>query len=107
MTVDPTYSDHDVTSVAFQAGSQDHKNFLDMTTPAMWQQNQTVQASAARQASNVFVGGTVSVENTKNASDFAKTGGEITRVLAAVAVLAGLGAVLLVGARMRRRTSAR
>lgn len=107
VTVDPTYSDHDVTSVAFQAGSQDHKNFLDMTTPAMWQQNQTVQASAARQASNVFVGGTVSVENTKNASDFAKTGGEITRVLAAVAVLAGLGAVLLVGARMRRRTSAR
>lgn len=83
VTVDPTYSDHDVTSVAFQAGSQDHKNFLDMTTPAMWQQNQTVQASAARQASNVFVGGTVSVENTKNASDFAKTGGEITRVLAA------------------------
>lgn len=107
VTVDPTYSDHDVTSVAFQASSQDHKNFLDMTTPAMWQQNQTVQASAARQASNVFVGGTVSVENTKNASDFAKTGGEITRVLAAVAVLAGLGAVLLVGARMRRRTSAR
>lgn len=107
VTVDPTYSDHDVTSVAFQAGSQDHKNFLDMTTPAMWQQNQTVQASAARQDSNVFVGGTVSVENTKNASDFAKTGGEITRVLAAVAVLAGLGAVLLVGARMRRRTSAR
>lgn len=107
VTVDPTYNNHDVASVAFQVGSQDHKNFLDQTTPAMWQHDQTVQVAAARQASNVFAGGTVSVENTKNASDFAKTGGEITRVLTAVAVLAGLGAVLLVGARMRRRTSAR
>lgn len=43
------------------------------------------------------------IENMKNASNFAKTGREITRILVAVAVLAVIGAVFLLAAHARRR----
>lgn len=105
VTVTPQIVDNELKNVSFKADTTDYANFLDLTDAAMWKNEQTVSRDAAQD--NVFAGGAVRVENTKNASDFAKTGGEITRVLAAVAVLALLGAALLAVAWMRRRSSAR
>ena len=49
-----------------------------------------------------YQGGMIRVENTTSADDFAKTGGQITLVLAVVAALAIIGAACLVVARARR-----
>lgn len=55
----------------------------------------------------VFKSGMVRVENTKNADDFAKTGGEIVRVIIAVAVLMAIGAAFLIASHLRRRSLSR
>lgn len=54
-----------------------------------------------------FVSSTIRVENTKNADDFAKTGGEIVRVIIAVAVLMAIGAAFLIASHLRRRSLSR
>lgn len=104
LTVTPKYEGNALAGVSYringdEGNSGNFANFVDSSEP-------TVQAGSvvASPKSNTteFEGGMIRVENTTNASDFAKTGGEITRALVIVAVLAVIGAVFLVAARVRR-----
>lgn len=90
-------------SVGFTVSSADFTNFIDLSGNAVRNGTAVTTASLADGATKL-VGGTIRVENTKNASDFAETGGQITRVLIAVAVLAAIGAIFIVVARMRRNS---
>lgn len=105
LTVTPKYEGNALTGVSYQingneGNSGNFANFVDSS-------ERTVQAGSVvtspKSNTTEFEGGMIRVENTTNASDFAKTGGEITRALVIVAVLAVIGAVFLVAARIRRR----
>ncbi|WP_101671200.1 SpaA isopeptide-forming pilin-related protein [Bifidobacterium anseris] len=115
LTVTPQYTANTMTGVAYKINGNatsgaDFTNFVDSsdsgvlngtvvtgTTMKTAADGTTTQVTTTR-----FEGSTIRVENTTNASDFAKTGGEITIVLAVVVALALIGAVCLIVARMRR-----
>lgn len=88
-----------VGSVSFKTDSSDFANFVDLTDDAV------VTAASLKEGTTLFAGGVVRVENTMNASDFAKTGGQITIVLVVVAVLVLVGALFMVLAAWRRRAA--
>lgn len=115
LTVTPQYTENTMTGVAYKINGNatsgaDFTNFVDSsdsgvlngtvvtgTTMKTAADGTTTQVTTTR-----FEGSTIRVENTTNSSDFAKTGGEITIVLAVVVALALIGAVCLIVARMRR-----
>lgn len=76
--------------------SATHANFIDLSTVA----NATKPAS---EGGTVYTLGTARVENTKNISDFAKTGGEILMFGVIAAATAAIGAGLMVAARKRNQ----
>lgn len=75
--------------------SANHKNFIDLSTVA----NATSPASTD---GTVYTLGTVRVENTKNISDFAKTGGEIVWLMVAAGAAAAAGVGLGIAVRRSR-----
>lgn len=107
LTVTPAFDQAgELTQVSYAVNSKDHRNFLDNTDAAMWNgATQTVTVASLTNGSTTLAGGTIYVENTTNASDFAKTGGEITRVLYIVVALAVLGAALIIMGRLRKRAA--
>lgn len=78
--------------------SASHANFIDLSEVA----NATNPAS---ENGTVYTLGTARVENTKNISDFAKTGGEIAWLMAAAGAAAAVGVGL--GIAVRRSRSSR
>lgn len=84
-------------SVAATGGA--HQNFLDHTTPGLGSAN-VVPVNA--DGSTHLNAGVIRIENTTNPNDMAKTGGEITAILIAAAVLAVAGAGLGIAAKKRR-----
>lgn len=108
LTVTPTFTDGKLTSVSFDINSTTFANFIDEydaavrnSTPiATTSLDQTVDGKTVTVTK--FTSGLIRVENTTNPSDFAKTGGEITRVLVIVAVLAVIGGAFLIAAHVRR-----
>ncbi|MEE1296100.1 MAG: isopeptide-forming domain-containing fimbrial protein [Bifidobacterium sp.] len=92
-------STNDLTGIDFALASQDHANFIDLSQVVA---SQSVNSLDSTVKTTVVNGGTMRVENTTSASDFAKTGGDIARVLAVVVALAAIGAVCLIVARARR-----
>ena len=75
--------------------SANHKNFIDLSAVA----NATNPASTG---GTVYTLGTARVENTKNISDFAKTGGEIAWLMAAAGAAAAAGVGLGIAVRRSR-----
>lgn len=108
LTVTPAFTDGKLTSVSFDINSTTFANFIDESDAAV--RNSTPIATTSLDQTvggktvtvTKFTSGLIRVENTTNPSDFAKTGGEITRVLVIVAVLAVIGGAFLVAARVRR-----
>lgn len=108
LTVTPAFTDGKLTSVSFDINSTTFANFIDESDAAVRNStpitttslDQTVDGKTVTVTK--FTSGLIRVENTTNPSDFAKTGGEITRVLVIVAVLAVIGGAFLVAARVRR-----
>lgn len=99
VTVTPTFdAAGESTGATIEVASATHANFIDLSTVA----NATSPASTG---GTVYTLGTVRVENTKNISDFAKTGGEIVWLMAAAgaAAVAGVG----LGIAVRRSRSRR
>ncbi|RYQ09071.1 fimbrial subunit FimA [Bifidobacterium pseudolongum subsp. globosum] len=105
LTVTPTFdktSNKNLTAVTYKIDSQDHANFIDLSDASV-REGTAVDATKLANNTTKVVGGQIHVENTTSENDFAKTGGEITRVLIAVGVLAVLGAGFMIAARLRRR----
>lgn len=75
--------------------SANHANFIDLSEVA----NATDPAS---EGGTVYTLGTARVENTKNISDFAKTGGEIVWLMAAAGAAAAAGVGLGIAVRRSR-----
>lgn len=120
LTVTPQYGTdkNAISAVAYKINGNpakaaaDFSNFVDLSdaavidgTPVTAPTTKTVTGTdGAKTTVNTteYRGGMIRVENTTNADDFAKTGGQITLVLAVVAALAVVGAACLVVARARR-----
>lgn len=92
-----------------------YANFLDKGEQEIANANNNPQGLSVdaqkREGNTAFnthvVSSRIYVENTKNPSDFAQTGGTITKVLIAMLIIAIVGAVLLLIARQRRRSGAK
>ncbi|WP_048340816.1 hypothetical protein [Bifidobacterium animalis] len=90
--------------MSFDINSTTFANFIDESDAAVRNStpitttslDQTVDGKTVTVTK--FTSGLIRVENTTNPSDFAKTGGEITRVLVIVAVLAVIGGAFLIAA---------
>ena len=99
VTVTPTFdAAGESTGAEVVVNSANHKNFIDLSEVA----NATSPASTN---GTVYTLGTARVENTKNISDFAKTGGEIVWLMAAAGAAAAAGVGL--GIVVRRSRSRR
>lgn len=81
--------------VGITVESTSHANFIDLAA--------VTPSDAAPADGTVYTLGMVSVENTKNISDFAKTGGEILMFGVIAAATAAIGAGLMVAARKRNQ----
>lgn len=102
VTVTPTFdAAGESTGAEVVVNSANHANFIDLSEVA----NATSPASTG---GTVYTLGTARVENTKNISDFAKTGGEIVWLMAAAgaAAVAGVGLGIAVRRSRSRRYSA-
>ena len=96
VTVTPTFdAAGESTGATVTVESANHKNFIDLSTVA----NATSPASTN---GTVYTLGTARVENTKNISDFAKTGGEIVWLMAAAGAAAAAGVGLGIAVRRSR-----
>lgn len=95
--VTPTFDgDGESTGAEVVVESATHANFIDLSAVA----NATNPASTN---GTVYTLGTVSVENTKNISDFAKTGGAIMTMLALAGAATAAG--VIAGVAAKRRTN--
>lgn len=96
VTVTPTFdAAGESTGAEVVVNSATHANFIDLSTVA----NATSPASTN---GTVYTLGTVRVENTKNISDFAKTGGAIVWLMAAAGAAAAAGVGLGIAVRRSR-----
>jgi hypothetical protein len=96
VTVTPTFdAAGESTGATVVVNSANHANFIDLSTVA----NATSPASTN---GTVYTLGTARVENTKNISDFAKTGGEIVWLMAAAGAAAAAGVGLGIAVRRSR-----
>ena len=96
VTVTPTFdAAGESTGAEVVVNSANHKNFIDLSEVA----NATSPASTN---GTVYTLGTARVENTKNISDFAKTGGEIVWLMAAAGAAAAAGVGLGIAVRRSR-----
>lgn len=102
VTIKPVFDKNgELTNVTYSLNSGNYKNFLDLGTlsSATGKNTQTV---SARLGTTRFVGGEISIENTTNIKDFAKTGGQIISYVVAAAGLAVAGAFIAMIARRNR-----
>lgn len=96
VTVTPKFDDAgESKGVGITVASDSHANFIDLSS--------VTPSEAAPADGTVYTLGMVSVENTKNISDFAKTGGEILMFGVIAAATAAIGAGLMVAARKRNQ----
>ena len=96
VTVTPTFdAAGESTGAKVVVESANHANFIDLSTVA----NATSPASTN---GTVYTLGTARVENTKNISDFAKTGGEIVWLMVAAGAAAAAGVGLGIAVRRSR-----
>lgn len=94
----------ELTNVTYSLNSGNYKNFLDLGTlsSVTGKNTQTVNVSLDANADTHIVGGEITVENTTNIKDFAKTGGQIISYVIAAAGLAVAGAFIAMIARRNR-----
>lgn len=105
VTVKPVFDNNgELTSVSYSLNGGNYNNFLDLGTlsTANGKNTQTVNANLDADATTRIVGGEITVENTTNIKDFAKTGGQIMSYIAAAAGLAVAGAFIAMIARRNR-----
>lgn len=105
VTVKPVFDKNgELTSVSYSLNGGNYNNFLDLGTlsTANGKNTQTVNANLDADATTRIVGGEITVENTTNIKDFAKTGGQIMSYIAAAAGLAVAGAFVAMIARRNR-----
>lgn len=105
VTVKPVFDKNgELTSVSYSLNGGNYNNFLDLGTlsTANGKNTQTVNANLDADATTRIVGGEITVENTTNIKDFAKTGGQIMSYIAAAAGLAVAGAFIAMIARRNR-----
>ena len=96
VTVTPTFdAAGESTGATVVVNSANHANFIDLSEVA----NATSPASTD---GTVYTLGTARVENTKNISDFAKTGGEIVWLMVAAGAAAAVGVGLGIAVRRSR-----
>lgn len=96
VTVTPTFDTAgESTGATVAVESANHANFIDLSEVV----NATNPASTN---GTVYTLGTARVENTKNISDFAKTGGEIAWLMAAAGAAAAVGVGLGIAVRRSR-----
>lgn len=96
VTVTPKFDEAgESKGVGITAESATHANFIDLT--------EVNSSNAAPDNGTVYTLGTVSVENTKNISDFAKTGGAIMTMLALAGAATAAG--VIAGVAAKRRTN--
>lgn len=96
VTVTPKFDGNgESNGVGITVESENHRNFTDLAA--------VTPSDAAPTDGTVYTLGMVSVENTKNISDFAKTGGEILMFGVIAAATAAIGAGLMVAARKRNQ----
>ena len=94
-TVTPKFDENgESNGVGIKVESASHANFIDLSEVAPW--------NAAPLSRTVYTLGTARVENTKNISDFAKTGGEIMWLMAAAGAAAAAGVGLGIAVRRSR-----
>ncbi|WP_155464616.1 hypothetical protein [Bifidobacterium animalis] len=111
VTVTPNYTNDVLTSVTYKRDNGIYGNFLDTTPSKMTTDDgQTVNLESRTTVNNRYTNTQlesemIHVKNTKNPSDFAQTGGHIVQVLIAMLIVAIVGAILLIVARMRRRSN--
>lgn len=111
VTVTPNYTNDVLTSVTYKRDNGIYGNFLDTTPSKMTTDDgQTVNLESRTTVNNRYMNTQlesemIHVKNTKNPSDFAQTGGHIVQVLIAMLIVAIVGAILLIVARMRRRNN--
>ena len=105
VTVKPVFDNNgELTSVSYSLNGGNYNNFLDLGTlsTANGKNTQTVNANLDADATTRIVGGEITVENTTNIKDFAKTGGQIMSYVSAAAGLAVAGAFIAMLARRNR-----
>lgn len=105
VTVKPVFDKNgELTSVSYSLNGGNYNNFLDLGTlsTASGKNTQTVNANLNDNATTRIVGGEITVENTTNIKDFAKTGGQIISYVIAAAGLAVAGAFIAMIARRNR-----
>ena len=95
-TVTPNFDENgESNGVDIKVESDSHANFIDLS--------EVTPSNAAPKNGTVYTLGMVSVENTKNINDFAKTGGAIMTMIALAG--AALAAGVIAGAVAKRRTN--
>lgn len=103
LTVTPQFDGNgELTNVGYKIESTAHTNFLDLGTPKVGADQTLTTASVDGNATTVFTGGIVRIENTTDLKDFAKTGGQITAYIVTAAALAIAGAFVAAKARRNR-----
>ena len=105
VTVKPWFdNDGELDSVSYSLNGGNYNNFLDLGTlsTANGKDYQHVYAPRHADETTRIVGGEITVENTTNIKDFAKTGGQIMSYIAAAAGLAVAGAFIAMLARRNR-----
>ena len=96
VTVTPKFDEAgESKGVGITAESATHANFIDLT--------KVTPSNVAPENGTVYTLGMVSVENTKNISDFAKTGGAIMTMLALAGAATAAG--VIAGVAAKRRTN--
>lgn len=96
VTVTPKFDGNgESNGVGITVASDNHKNFIDLAS--------VTPSDTAPGNGTVYTLGTVSVENTKNISDFAKTGGAIMTMLALAGAATAAG--VIAGVAAKRRTN--
>ncbi len=96
VTVTPKFDDAgESNGVGITAESATHANFIDLAS--------VTPSDTAPGNGTVYTLGTVSVENTKNINDFAKTGGAIMTMLALAGAATAAG--VIAGVAAKRRTN--
>ena len=96
VTVTPNFDENgESNGVDIKVESASHTNFIDLT--------QVTPSNTAPDNGTVYTLGMVSVENTKNINDFAKTGGAIMTMLALAGAATAAG--VIAGVAAKRRTN--
>ncbi|MCI6532368.1 MAG: prealbumin-like fold domain-containing protein [Bifidobacterium animalis] len=113
VTLTPDISaDNALNNITFKRDDGLYGNFLTESSTEMVNGNGQRVDTPTRNAGGTYdtthmISGQIVIKNTKNPSDFAQTGGTITKVLIAMLIIAIVGAVLLLIARQRRRSGAK